>query len=126
MMMDGALISKHKIYSLLHTHRRSYQTLSMVIDPHYQPSQTRKARWVIYGTNWCPFCKKAKTLLNFHGRKFRFVDLDKKENKRVRDKMVKVTHKTSIPMVFYKGEFVGGFDDLTKYFDKLVVKSYGI
>jgi glutaredoxin len=94
------------------------------------PQQYFNKKIVIYGRNSCPYCIgildyfKEKPLLN---KKVIFVDIEAEPSKffsksnllnilKSNEATFKKTH-TTVPIVFYKGEFIGGSDDTKKYFD---------
>ena len=94
------------------------------------PQQYFNKKIVIYGRNTCPYCIgildyfKEKPLLN---KKVIFVDIEAEPSKffsksnllnilKSNEASFKKTH-TTVPIVFYKGEFIGGSDDTKKYFD---------
>jgi glutaredoxin 3 len=60
----------------------------------------------------CPFCIKAKELLDAKGAKYDVVELNViPEGKAVRAVMADVIGRTSVPAVFINGVFVGGCND---------------
>jgi glutaredoxin 3 len=66
---------------------------------------------VIYSTMWCPFCARAKALLNRKGARFTEIDVDAEAGKR--EEMVqKAGGRTSVPQIFIGGKHVGGCDEL--------------
>jgi len=69
------------------------------------------ARIRMYSTAVCPFCVRAERLLTARGavsiEKLR-VDLDPA----LREEMVRVTGRRTVPQVFIDALHVGGFDDL--------------
>ena len=94
------------------------------------PQQYFNKKIVIYGRNSCPYCIgildyfKEKPLLN---KKVIFIDIEAEPSKffsksnllnilKSNEATFKKTH-TTVPIVFYKGEFIGGSDDTKKYFD---------
>jgi len=104
------------------------ETLSKTNMPH----QYFNKKIVIYGRYTCPYCIgildyfKTKPLLN---KKVVFVDIEAEPSDFFsKEKLINIlknnenTFKkshTTVPIVFYKDEFIGGSDDSKKYFDKL-------
>lgn len=77
---------------------------------------------IIYGCENCPFCLEAKKYLDNLGKKYVYYDLDKivkfklaKSKKEVLEKLKdKIGNYHYIPIIFLKGEFIGGFNELKK------------
>jgi glutaredoxin 3 len=69
---------------------------------------------VIYTTAVCPYCVRAKMLLEEKGIVYSEirVDLDDSE----RDKMIELTGRRTVPQIFLDGQHIGGCDDLYAYF----------
>lgn len=69
------------------------------------------AKVEIYTTMWCPFCHRAKGLLNAKGVEFTEVDVDVTAG--ARDEMVqRAGGRRTVPQIFIDGGHVGGCDDL--------------
>ncbi len=65
----------------------------------------------IYSTMFCPYCARAKSLLDSKGVKYENIDIIEDSSKR--DEMVKRARgRTSVPQIFIDGEHIGGCDDL--------------
>jgi glutaredoxin 3 len=65
----------------------------------------------IYTTFFCPFCWRAKKLLNAKGVPFEEFDVD--SDPRLRAEMTERSHGgRTVPQVFIDGKPVGGSDDL--------------
>ena len=65
----------------------------------------------IYSTMFCPYCSRAKGLLERKGVKYENIDIIEDSSKR--DEMVKRAHgRTSVPQIFIDGEYIGGCDEL--------------
>ena len=65
----------------------------------------------IYTWQYCPFCIKAKTLLNKKNIKFTEYKIDGDEA--ARDEMsVRASGRRSLPQIFINDEGIGGCDDL--------------
>jgi len=65
---------------------------------------------ILYTTRYCPFCTRAKTLLQRKNIAFTEVDLSEDDQKR--DEIASQTGWTTVPMIFIDEEFIGGCDDL--------------
>jgi len=64
----------------------------------------------IYTTNTCPYCVKAKTLLNKKNAIFTEINV---EDEQKRNKMMELTSgRRSVPQIFIGDHHVGGCDDL--------------
>ena len=78
----------------------------------------------IYTTNVCPFCLKAKSLLN--KKKIKFTEIDVSNNEALREKMSAMANGArSVPQIFADNVHVGDCDkiyklDQEKKLDKLL------
>ena len=78
----------------------------------------------IYTTNYCPFCVKAKSLLNKKKAKFSVIDVSSDES--LREKMTTMANGArSVPQIFIDNIHVGDCDkihklDQEKKLDKLL------
>ncbi len=65
----------------------------------------------IYSTLFCPYCARAKSLLDRKGVKY--VNIDVMEDPSKRDEMLsRAGGRTSVPQIFIDGEHIGGSDEL--------------
>ena len=65
----------------------------------------------IYSTMFCPYCSRAKSLLERKGVTYTNIDIIEDTSKR--DEMVERAHgRTSVPQIFIDGEHIGGCDEL--------------
>ncbi len=65
----------------------------------------------IYSTMFCPYCARAKSLLERKGVKYENIDIIEDGSRR--EEMLKRAHgRTSVPQIFIDGEHIGGCDDL--------------
>ncbi len=65
----------------------------------------------IYTTKICPYCVRAKSLLDSKGAKY--TEIDVSHDEALRDKMVtRAGGKRSVPQIFIGETHVGGCDDL--------------
>ena len=69
------------------------------------------AKIEVYSSIFCPYCARAKSLLERKGVDFETIDV--MEQPARRDEMVKrAGGRTSVPQIFINGEHIGGSDDL--------------
>jgi glutaredoxin 3 len=65
----------------------------------------------IYSTMFCPYCARARSLLQRKGVAFTDIDVDVEPARR--DEMVKrAGGRYTVPQIFIDGEHIGGSDDL--------------
>ena len=64
----------------------------------------------IYTKATCPFCHRAKALLNNKGAAFHEIAIDSDPAKR--EEMIARSGRTTVPQVFIDGQHIGGCDDL--------------
>lgn len=74
------------------------------------------ANIIVYSKNYCPFCDRAKNLLNRKGAAFeeRNIDGNAEELKKLMEK----TGMRTLPQIFINDNLIGGFDDMNAL-DKL-------
>jgi glutaredoxin 3 len=86
----------------------------------YDPVQTRAEidsmlaanPAVVFSFTTCPFCIKAKQLLDETGASYKAVELNVIPNGyALRAELAGMTGRTSVPAVFIKGQFAGGCND---------------
>ncbi len=65
----------------------------------------------IYSTSVCPYCVRAKQLLTRKGVLYHEIDLSR-EPAEVRAELMQRTKQRTVPQIFIKNVFVGGFDQL--------------
>ena len=69
------------------------------------------AKVELYTTTYCPFCVRAKSLLNSKGVKFEEIDVT--DNAELRQKMVEMSGgRRTVPEIFIDGKIVGGYEEL--------------
>jgi len=65
----------------------------------------------IYTTDYCPYCRRAKALLQRKGASYREIDVEVTPG--ARDEMVaRAQGRMTVPQIFINGRHVGGCDDL--------------
>ena len=65
----------------------------------------------IYSTLSCPFCVRAIQLLERKGVAFKVINLSN-EAPEVRIELMQRTNHRTVPQIFIKDQFIGGFDQL--------------
>ena len=65
---------------------------------------------VIYTTRFCPFCIRAKQLLDSKGAKYREIPVD--NNPRLRAEMTAKAGRRTVPQIWIGDRHVGGCDEL--------------
>ena len=65
---------------------------------------------VMYATGWCPYCMRARTLLEKKGVVFQEIDVD--SDPRLRAEMQARSGRRTVPQIFIGTTHVGGCDDL--------------
>ncbi|CNF61491.1 glutaredoxin 3 [Yersinia bercovieri] len=68
------------------------------------------AKIEIYTKATCPFCHRAKELLNSKGAAFHEIAIDNEPAKR--EEMIARSGRTTVPQIFIDGQHIGGCDDL--------------
>jgi len=65
---------------------------------------------VMYTTSWCPYCERARKLLESKNASFSEIDIESAPEKRA--EMRNRSGRTSVPQIFIGDHHVGGSDDL--------------
>lgn len=65
---------------------------------------------VIYTTRWCPFCIRAKHLLQQKQVSFEEIPVD--SDRDLRAQMAQRAGRTSVPQIWINNEHIGGCDEL--------------
>ncbi|GAB3049560.1 glutaredoxin 3 [Acinetobacter apis] len=69
------------------------------------------ANVVIYSTTVCPYCVRAKQLLERKGVVYKEINLSQ-EAPEVRVELMQRTRQRTVPQIFINDQFIGGFDQL--------------
>jgi glutaredoxin 3 len=64
----------------------------------------------IYTTPSCPFCVRAKRLLQARG--IAYDEIDVAEDEELRADLIRRTGRRTVPQIFIDGEPIGGFEEL--------------
>ena len=65
---------------------------------------------VMYVTDWCPYCSRAKNLLSGKQVPFKEINVDDEPN--MRQEMIARSGRRTVPQIFVGDQHVGGSDDL--------------
>ncbi|KTC82564.1 glutaredoxin 3 [Legionella cherrii] len=68
------------------------------------------AEVIIYSTAYCPYCVRAKELLQQKQVSFTEIRVDVQPE--LRDEMITKSGRRTVPQIFINGQHVGGCDDL--------------
>lgn len=66
----------------------------------------------IYTTSYCPYCKRAKSLLDSKGTEYEEINLTNDPDERV--SLSKKYNWRTVPMILINDQLIGGFDELAK------------
>ena len=65
----------------------------------------------LYTTPFCPYCVRARTLLDRKGVAFTDIDITEEPARRL-EMVRRARGRTSVPQIFIDGEHIGGSDEL--------------
>ncbi len=65
---------------------------------------------VIYLTGWCPYCQRARALLEKKGLALKEIDIE--DDAQLREEMTTRSGRRTVPQIFIGDTHVGGCDDL--------------
>lgn len=68
------------------------------------------AEVIVYSSQVCPYCDRAKALLKRKGVSFEEIRVDLDEAKRI--EMMERSGRRTVPQIFINGQSIGGCDDL--------------
>ncbi|KAI9318713.1 glutaredoxin-1 [Dichotomocladium elegans] len=67
----------------------------------------------VFSKSYCPYCVRAKALLEKLGVEFYHIELDQEENgAEIQDYLHKKTGQRTVPNIFINQKHIGGCDDL--------------
>lgn len=64
----------------------------------------------MYTADWCPFCQRAKALLNARSISYEEVNVD--SDPEFRERLVKLTGNRTVPQIIIGEQSIGGFTEL--------------
>jgi glutaredoxin 3 len=65
---------------------------------------------IVYTTGWCPYCARAKALLDRKGAGY--VEIDIEATATARAEMMERSGRRTVPQIFIDDRHIGGCDDL--------------
>lgn len=68
------------------------------------------AKIEIYSTRFCPYCVRAKSLLDQKGVEYNEIRVDVDPERR--NEMMELSGRSSVPQIFIDDDHIGGCDDL--------------
>lgn len=68
----------------------------------------------IYGKKSCPWTGRAITLLEKHKVDYDYVNLEEPEYETLHPRLATETKQTTVPYVYLRGQFIGGFNSLSE------------
>lgn len=75
------------------------------------PIPDPSVEWIIYGTDYCSYCNRAKSLLSNQKQEYMYIDVSKYPNGR--SSLLSMTNGyRTVPVIYHKGLFIGGYTDL--------------
>jgi glutaredoxin 3 len=91
-------------------------------------ASTGMVKVVIYTTNYCPYCFRAKALLRSKGVQFEEIDVTNDPDRRA--EMERLSARRTVPQIFIDAHPIGGYDDArrldaTGELDRLLERAAG-
>ena len=65
---------------------------------------------VMYSKEYCPYCRMARQLLDNKGVDYQLIDIEGKHE--LRERMIELSGRRTVPQIFVGDHHVGGFDDI--------------
>ncbi|MEH6589237.1 MAG: glutaredoxin 3 [Halioglobus sp.] len=64
----------------------------------------------MYSTRFCPYCMRARSLLDSKGVAYEDIGID--ANPQMRQQMMKLSGRHTVPQIWIGSQHIGGFDDI--------------
>ena len=68
--------------------------------------------YIIYGAQNCPFCEKAKKLLNEMNKEYTYHDITDKKTETMDELAPQTNNQRTVPIIFDDKLFIGGYNEL--------------
>lgn len=69
--------------------------------------------YIVYGADKCPYCKKAKELLEANNKEYVYYDITNKKTETMDELAPQTNNQRTVPIVFDGEKFIGGFNELS-------------
>jgi glutaredoxin 3 len=79
-------------------------------DLHDSGSNGTGVKVTMYATGWCPYCRRAESLLRDKGVVFEWIDVEDHPGRR--EEMMRLSGRRTVPQIWIGEQHVGGCDDL--------------
>lgn len=91
---------------------RRLSTMKMSAEEEYVNKLIKSNGCVVFSATYCPFCTKAKAVLDKEGAKYTLIELDTMDNGNdIKGALASLTGRRTVPNVFIGGKTIGGGDD---------------
>ena len=75
--------------------------------------------YLVYGRNNCGFTQRALQLLDQSKLSYSYLDISDYQSEFFQLCEPKIGKHKTVPVIFYQGEFIGGYDGLVEHLEKL-------
>jgi len=79
-------------------------------DLHDSGKSVAGVKVIMYATGWCPYCRRAESLLRDKGVAFDWIDVEDHPGRR--EEMMRLSGRRTVPQIWIGEQHVGGCDDL--------------
>ena len=79
-------------------------------DLHDSGSNGTGVKVTMHATGWCPYCRRAESLLRDKGVVFDWIDVEDHPGRR--EEMMRLSGRRTVPQIWIGEQHVGGCDDL--------------
>ena len=79
-------------------------------DLHDSGKNVAAVKVIMYATGWCPYCRRAESLLRDKGVVFDWIDVEDHPGRR--EEMMRLSGRRTVPQIWIGEQHVGGCDDL--------------
>jgi glutaredoxin 3 len=79
-------------------------------DEHDSGKNAAGVKVIMYATGWCPYCRRAESLLRDKGVALDWIDVEDHPGRR--EEMMRLSGRRTVPQIWIGEQHVGGCDDL--------------